>query len=276
VTSVAGDPRLLAGWEPTAPAGDTLLRAFLQNWTESLAAPVLAMGGRGLRDEFVAAFEMGRPAGFFNAVILQQPLAVERVDEVAARLAAHYRDGTGEVWLFSAWPSPDLRPFGWELSGHPPLMLRPASPALEPPGTPPGLVITEVDDARGLRALEEVAVAGYPLLELADAPPGALVDERALADGRLRAWVGRSDDRPVAASMAFVDTGLVDVTLVATLPGFRGRGFGEALTWVATLADPSLPAMLVASDPGRPVYERMGYLPLLRLTAWLRDRPVAT
>jgi hypothetical protein len=31
--------------------------------------------------------------------------------------------------------------------------------------------------------------------------------------------------------------------------------------------------MLLASDPGRPVYERMGYLPLLRFTVWQLPRP---
>jgi hypothetical protein len=52
----------------------------------------------------------------------------------------------------------------------------------------------------------------------------------------------------------------------------RGRGYGEAITWAATLADPSVPAMLVATDMGRPVYERMGYSVLDRWTFFLRDR----
>ena len=42
------------------------------------------------------------------------------------------------------------------------------------------------------------------------------------------------------------------------------------MTWAATLADPDQPAVLVASDDGRPVYERMGYLAIERWTAWLR------
>ena len=46
---------------------------------------------------------------------------------------------------------------------------------------------------------------------------------------------------------------------VAALPAARGRGVGAAVTWAATLCQPELPAVLVASDDGRPVYERMGY-----------------
>lgn len=56
------------------------------------------------------------------------------------------------------------------------------------------------------------------------------------------------------------------------MPAARGRGFGEAITWQATRAAPKLPALLLASDAGCPVYERMGYLPLFRFTLWHRTR----
>ncbi len=52
------------------------------------------------------------------------------------------------------------------------------------------------------------------------------------------------------------------------IPTRAGAGFGAAVTWAATLADPSKPALLIASDPGQPVYERMGYLRLMRMTMW--------
>ncbi|MDT4977821.1 MAG: hypothetical protein QOG98_3579, partial [Pseudonocardiales bacterium] len=38
----------------------------------------------------------------------------------------------------------------------------------------------------------------------------------------------------------------------------------------ATVVDASLPAVLFASDSGRPVYERLGYLPVSRWTLWHR------
>jgi predicted GNAT family acetyltransferase len=83
-------------------------------------------------------------------------------------------------------------------------------------------------------------------------------------------WVG---NRPVSASSAWTEHGINNVTLVATVPDARGRGYGEALTWRAALADSSLPAMLISSDVGRPIYERMGFLPLQRITLWYRTRP---
>jgi ribosomal protein S18 acetylase RimI-like enzyme len=62
------------------------------------------------------------------------------------------------------------------------------------------------------------------------------------------------------------------VQTVATLPEFRGRGYGEALTWTATTAEPEQPAVLLSSDLGRPVYERMGYIALLRFSYWRMPR----
>lgn len=79
----------------------------------------------------------------------------------------------------------------------------------------------------------------------------------------------------MSAAAAFVAAGINDVTLVGTVPEARRRGYGAALTWRATLADPALPALLLATDEGRPVYEGMGYLPLFRFPVWSRERPPA-
>ena len=52
------------------------------------------------------------------------------------------------------------------------------------------------------------------------------------------------------------------------LRAHRGSGIGEAMTWAATLADPTAPAMFMASDAGQPIYLRMGYVSVLRMTLW--------
>jgi hypothetical protein len=108
--------------------------------------------------------------------------------------------------------------------------------------------------------------------ELVPLLPGAIYDERALADDRLRLWTGRVEGKPVGVSAAFVAAGITDVVFVATLSEARGRGYGAALTWRAALTEPGQPAMLLSSDLGRPVYDRMGFLPLLRFTLWVRGR----
>jgi hypothetical protein len=74
----------------------------------------------------------------------------------------------------------------------------------------------------------------------------------------------------VATSGARLGHGLVDVEWVSTRAEVRGQGIGAALTWAATLVEPDLPAALIASDDGQPVYEGMGYVRMMRLTLWHR------
>jgi GNAT superfamily N-acetyltransferase len=62
---------------------------------------------------------------------------------------------------------------------------------------------------------------------------------------------------------------LVRVDNIATLESARGRGYGLALTAAAAAVDPSKPATLIASDLGRPVYDRLGFVAVMRFTYWL-------
>jgi hypothetical protein len=271
------DPRLRAGWEPDTPTTDSLLRQFLVNWTLAIEAQGKPFNARTLRREDLAAIDVGRPSVGGNVATLLAPLFSEDVSEVVTALDGFYGfasgERTGAVYLFSPWPSPDLRPYDWILVDHQPLMLRP--PGGDLPPSPPGLRIEEVHDEEGLRAFETAIVDGFPISELAGQGPSAAFKIDMLADERQRLWVGWEGDQPVSAASAFLMAGVNNVTLVATLPEARGRGYGAALTWRATLADPALPAMLLATDDGRPVYERLGYLSLFRFTVWARNRPSA-
>jgi GNAT superfamily N-acetyltransferase len=272
------DPRLRAGWEADTPIEDSLLRRFLVNWTASIEAQGKPFDARTLRRDDLAAVEVGRPSVGGNVATLLAPLFAEDVDEVVAALEDFYGfasgERTGAVYLFSAWPTPDLRRHGWILVDYQSLMLRPAGGDLPP--SPPRLRIEEVQDEKNLEAFERVIVNGFPIAELTGYEPGAAFKVDMLADERQHLWVGWEEGQPVSAAAAFVAAGINNVTLVATLPEARGRGYGAALTWRATLADPTLPALLIATDDGRPVYERLGYFPLFRFTVWARSRPGVT
>jgi GNAT superfamily N-acetyltransferase len=82
--------------------------------------------------------------------------------------------------------------------------------------------------------------------------------------------VGVLDGEPVTTAAVTIAHGVGVIELVATLADARGRGFGALVTQAAALADPTVPAVLVASDPGRPVYERLGFLPVNRWTLWMK------
>lgn len=272
------DPDRRAGWESDTPVTDSLLRRFIVNWTMAQEAHGVPLGGRTLRRDDLAAVDLGRPADFNNVATLVTPLFAEGVDDVMAALDDFYGFSAGElsgaIHLFSPWPTPDLRPQGWALVEHPPLMLRPVGG--DAPLPPPGLRIMEVRDEESLRAFEVAIARGFSAPEIEAQGPGALFSPDVLTDDRQRLWVGWEGERPVSAAATFVAAGINDVTLVATVPAARRRGYGEAVTWHATLADPTLPALLIATEEGQPVYERMGYLPLFRFTLWRRDRPGST
>jgi hypothetical protein len=265
---------LETGWLPTTPVSDSYLRRFLWNWADACAATACAVHGHVLDTDGMRLADTGLPVPFSNCATLIQPLTAESAADTLAQITAFYAfddpSRSGEVLLVSAWPTGDLRRFGWNLMGHPPVHLLPQGVPTR--NTPPGLRIVQVDTPDLLHVWEQTISRGYPLEGLENAPAGTLAAPSLLTDPHYGAWVGFVDNRPVAAASAWAAHGVVNVTLVATLPGERRKGYGEALTWVASRLDPTLPAMLLSSDDGRPVYERMGYLPLQRMTLWYRSR----
>ena len=153
-------------------------------------------------------------------------------------------------------------------------MLRLPGAATTPPVT--DLEIRQVTDATGLAAAERVLIEGYPLPELLPFQPGALYDATFLGGtvhglGRVRRRrTARHRDRPQRRRLTVVEN-------VASCPPHRGRSTaGAALTWTATTHHPTQPAVLIASDAGQPVYNRLSYHRLERWTVRsARDTPQA-
>ena len=250
------EEHLATGWEPTVPEGDTLLRAALLATADRMRHQVRSLDGRIEEGDGYVLADSGVPNFFLNGAMALRP---ECIDKAVDAALAFY---DGPFAVFSAWPTPDLRSRGLTLAGHPPLMMRPAGG--DAPPLPPGLEIRRVADEAGIEDYRKVLEEGFPM-------PGM---SRFLGTSGLTSqaphWIGYEDGRPVSVAAAFIGTDVVDVEWVATLPDARGRGYGAAVTWKATLADPSRPAVLIASDDGRPVYTRMGYLPIMRWTLWFR------
>jgi GNAT superfamily N-acetyltransferase len=187
-----------------------------------------------------------------NNATLLEPLTERNLDSVVERMRDHFDGSPGGAYeLWSMWPTPDLTPLGFE-PWQVPMMLRPAGG--EPPPSPAELEIVEVDDDRtAAEASALLTVFGTP----ADSVVGTITP--ALQTETFRVWLGRVDGRAASIASASVSHGFVGVYAVATAPEFRGRGYGEALTWKVVTFRPDLPSTLQASPMGRPVYERMGY-----------------
>lgn len=262
----------ITGWEPEVPPGDTIARRYLHCWSALCEAFAVAGGGRAVTGPRFAAADLGRPSGWYNAATLLQPPDPGTFDEVMGEIEGFFAAGSGEVHLWSLWPTPDLRARGWRLEGHPPLMIRPPAAIMPPPPEPP-VDIAGVRDASGLAAWERVAVEGYPLPELDPVHAGAIADPSLLHDPRLQFTLGREGGEAVSLGALFTDVGVGCFALGVTLPAFRHRGHWLAHAVRRTLTAPDLWMTGVFSDFSRPPAERLGFLPVLRMTLWARPRP---
>jgi GNAT superfamily N-acetyltransferase len=258
---MADDEPLRTGWEPGCPPEDNVTQATLWNTADRLEHHTLALGGQFERDDEWVLADGRSKCSYLNMAVALQPVTTP---DTLARPEAFF-DSPGGWVLVSPWPLPDLSGPGRLLLGHPPFMVRP--PGGNAPRPPAELVVEEATTPEQVHDFERVLIDGVPLDQLAGSRPGALFVPHAVAPARL--FVGRVEGRPVTAAAGTASHGVVQVEFVATLPDARGRGYGEAATWAATTIDPSLPAVLLASDPGRPVYERMGYLAISRWSLWV-------
>ena len=82
----------------------------------------------------------------------------------------------------------------------------------------------------------------------------------------------RRRSTPVAVGSSYVGDRLVRVDNIATLDEVRGRGYGTAITAATIAVDLAKPATLIASDLGRPIYERLRFVAITRATYWLGMR----
>lgn len=256
------EPQLIAGWEQDTDPADTLLRQEVLNLASRYRFCAERAGADHLDDADLVGVRLSADAPWGNDLILLRPLAEGDVPELLARLSETV---TWPSLLWSAWPTPDLSAHGLERLGHPPWMLRP--PGGEPPPAPDSVDIREVTDEAGLLDYDRTVIRGFPLMY----PDGRYLPsvlQPSFVGGPWRFFVAYADGEPVSVASAFVTDGIQQVEWVATVPEARGKGIGEAVTWRATLAEPALPATLIASDMGRPIYERMGFLPLQRMTLW--------
>jgi hypothetical protein len=266
---VETDEMLESGYGVGTAHGDNLHNDFAQGSADGFGILAAARGDRvGEFEEFgLILTDSGSKSPFGNVAVLRRPLR-DGEWTGAARVMHHFfgQHEGGPYIVFSAWPTPDLREMGFGQIGHPPMMLRPSEPLDDPPV--PGLEIRPVDDAGSARDWEYAMVHGFPMPELEPFEPGCFLPEPTLSAGGWKHFVGYLDGAPVATSSAFVGDTHVHVEFISALGTVRGKGIGRAITAAATMAAPELPAMLISSDLGRPVYDRMGYVALLRYTLW--------
>jgi hypothetical protein len=255
---------LQTGWEPGAPANDTVTRQALLAHIARAELSARATTRRWVMGDDVAFADLGLPGLFGNHAFAIQPGRVGAAVDHANSFFPPERS----FLLWCPFPTEDLTDRGLELVGHPPLMWRPTTAPVPP--LPDGLRIEEVCEPEALATFERTLVDAYPLPEWAGLEPGSVFTPGLVGSGALHYWIGWVGNRPVCTAGTIVHAGVNLVEWVSTSPDARSRGFGASITFTAATADPAAPAVLLSSDAGRSVYERLGFVAVARWTLWTR------
>lgn len=269
--ATAAATHLQTGWETTTPPGDTIVRLGVEASVAGWEAVAFAAGGRAHRGSGFVAVDSGRPTGLMNCAVLTKPRLGEELEAAIGEIEAFYRaEGSGEVLLWSPWPTPDLHGRGWELVGHPPLLFRQPTGPLEV-AAPDELEVVEVTDPAELEEWNTVVSEAFPLtgVDPVHTPLGAGV----LDDERFSLLLGRVDGHGVVAGSRVVGGEASVLLLTATRPEARGRGYYGPLVRHRLGSTPDLPSVTLVSDHSRPILvDRFGFLPICRFTLWTRNR----
>jgi GNAT superfamily N-acetyltransferase len=212
----------------------------------------------------------GLPIPFFNPAALltwpDDPLAVvERVRDFAARHGCPSAISTwGEV---AARFEPIARQLGLRDDGAAPVMIM--TRATQREVAPVERLSIEAVTTPELRtAYAGTAAAGY---EMPREWTVAFERDELVATPGVTAYLGYMDGRPVATSLLLETDGVAGVHLVSTVPAYRRRGIGAALT--ARCAEDGwahgcVVSALQSSALGFPVYERIGYRHVTDIQGW--------
>ena len=152
-----------------------------------------------------------------------------------------------------------------------PGMILPSIP-IRPPPPPPELRIRRATTPALWETMIRVGLEGLTGV----APEDPLSRFPFELSSTARGYVGFIGKVPVTTSLQVSYRGVSGVYLVATLPTYRGRGLGAAMTWRAVVdgrKDACRVGFLQASEMGYPVYSKMGFRKITEYTEWHAPKP---
>jgi GNAT superfamily N-acetyltransferase len=147
----------------------------------------------------------------------------------------------------------------------PGMILSPIPP--RPPPPPPGLRIRRATTPALWEQMIRTGVEGLSGRVLESASSRFPFELSAT----IRGYLGYVGKVPVATSWEVTYRGVSGLFFVATLPQYRGRGIGAAMTWRAAVdggKDGCRISSLQASEMGFPVYSKMGFRRITTYTEW--------
>ena len=192
-------------------------------------------------------------------------------DAIIQRTEAFFAPYGGRFMLAAMEPadaiSPAMEAIGMQPGASRMMLL---SPIAGSPRAVAGLTIRTANDPESLYEYNDTLTAGF------GGDPWAtreiLGHPAFMAMRDASHYTGFVEGRPVATAMRLASNRVVVIANVSTIPEFRKRGIGEAMTWRAALdglGEGCIAAYLQASDMGFPIYARMGFRHVVTHRTWL-------
>lgn len=175
---------------------------------------------------------------FFSAR-QQVPWSVQAMGGVAEALAAHAHE------------------WGLVHADTEPAML--LMPLVHRPPVQSELVIRRVETMEQLSAFDEIVNTSFGISSDTRRTMSTLADYQRV---NLAPYLGFVEGVPAVTALRSPAYGVAMIHAVCTLPAYRRRGYGEAMTWRATLdgiPEGCTASFLTATPLGHSVYARMGY-----------------
>ena len=232
------------------------------------SATVMRAGG-------VVTVLTGLPMDWFNQVLIEREEAtpagvlagVAQAREPGDHFVVRLREGIDDRFIPTLTQA-GLAPTGEETS-MPGMVAFPIDNDAIAERAAPELEIRQVTDVAGIDAHRHAMTAGFgsaPAIALGTACPDLLERRECVV------YVGYADGDPVVSGLGWRTGRTLGVYSIATIESARRRGYGAAMT-ARVVADGVVAgcdvAALQASEMGRPIYERMGFRPVVTYTAYV-------
>lgn len=230
----------------------------------------LAAGSMIEEGEGYTLVSRGSPQPFFNTLFLtsmpvdlgallaharaffstnqQVPWSVQGMGAVAEALAAQAHD------------------YGLVHADVEPAML--LTPLAQRPPTQSKLIIRPVETMEQLSAFDSIVNTCFGISSDGSGSKSTLADYQRV---NLALYLGFVEGVPVVTALRSPAYQIAMIHAVCTLPAYRRRGFGEAMTWRAVLdgiAEGCTASFLTATPLGHSVYARMGYRECGEVHTW--------
>lgn len=219
-----------------------------------------------------AAFQM------FNAAFPSQPVETQAELEERLEMTRSHFEARGRPWSFwccEDWVAGELRRrlsrtcerFGLRMSAE---LAGMVAERIQPP--PPRLPALDVRRVETPQALSDFRTIGSACFHVPIDWFSEVFDENVAARRKFVCWVGYHDGLPVATAATVAGGGVAGLYNVATVPNYRERGYGEAITRYAineaSRENKVERAVLQATSQGLSLYRRMGFETVTRILVY--------